>query len=275
MRNVKHHYPKAIANRYIIYVLHYTDRLEDKMSKVTQTYLKNFDKYRTDAKDPFASLWDALAKLIDVAFSDLQFIIGIDKMGKEVSIWNDGSYNDKIFQLIGYNDIPKGKKVKLLNSWTKDNVSLIKNVSDETVNKLQNLFIDASREGTPTKEIETEVKKIFGGNDGRYKLITDDQIGKLNGNLDRIKQEEQGVEKYKWQNVGDLAVRSLHDVREGKRFSWDDPPSDGHPGQPIRCRCRAVPVLDDIFGKDFTAKFGLEGKRAQADWLKEENKLAA
>ena len=46
-------------------------------------------------------------------------------------------------------------------------------------------------------------------------------------------------------NDGDR-VRDEHQELEGETFSYDDPPSEGLPGQPVLCRCFAEPVLDEI-----------------------------
>ncbi|MBD3661803.1 MAG: minor capsid protein, partial [Arenibacter algicola] len=48
--------------------------------------------------------------------------------------------------------------------------------------------------------------------------------------------------KYIWRTRGDGKVRSSHADRDGKVFSWDDPPEGGHPGEAPNCRCRAEPV---------------------------------
>lgn len=45
--------------------------------------------------------------------------------------------------------------------------------------------------------------------------------------------------KYIWHTVGDGKVRSSHAERDGKTFSWDDPPEGGHPGEAPNCRCWA------------------------------------
>ena len=44
---------------------------------------------------------------------------------------------------------------------------------------------------------------------------------------------------YIWRTVGDNRVRSEHAVRDGKTFSWDNPPDGGHPGEAPNCRCTA------------------------------------
>ena len=44
---------------------------------------------------------------------------------------------------------------------------------------------------------------------------------------------------YTWRTVQDSKVRSSHADREGKVFSWTDPPDGGHPGEAYNCRCWA------------------------------------
>lgn len=39
-------------------------------------------------------------------------------------------------------------------------------------------------------------------------------------------------------------MRPTHAELEGKIFDWDNPPPEGNPGMPIRCRCVAIPVID-------------------------------
>ncbi len=42
----------------------------------------------------------------------------------------------------------------------------------------------------------------------------------------------------------DSRVRPLHALYDGHVYKWGNPPADGYPGQPIRCRCVAIPVFD-------------------------------
>ena len=90
-------------------------------------------------------------------------------------------------------------------------------------------------------------------NEKRAALIACDQVGKLNSQLAQLEQMNQGVDSYIWVTMGDSRVRPAHAARQGKRFAWDDPPSDGHPGWAIRCRCTSSPCYD-------TDKIGLQPK---------------
>ncbi len=49
------------------------------------------------------------------------------------------------------------------------------------------------------------------------------------------------------ENAGDERVRPSHEALDGTRQRWDDPPAEGHPGEPINCRCIAEPVLGPLF----------------------------
>lgn len=49
---------------------------------------------------------------------------------------------------------------------------------------------------------------------------------------------------YIWRTVGDGKVRSSHADRNGKVFSWVNPPEGGHPGEAPNCRCWAEDTTD-------------------------------
>ena len=74
--------------------------------------------------------------------------------------------------------------------------------------------------------------------------ICRDQNNKMIGQLNEIRQTELGIESYEWSTSLDIRVRPTHRVNEGKVFRWDQPPSTGHPGWDIQCRCTSHAILD-------------------------------
>lgn len=46
----------------------------------------------------------------------------------------------------------------------------------------------------------------------------------------------------------DNRVREEHEALEGESFAWSDPPSEGHPGEPVNCRCYADPDFSELLG---------------------------
>ena len=95
---------------------------------------------------------------------------------------------------------------------------------------------------------EAELSKVI---NQTYKLsgydlrrLTRDQTSKLNGELNRARQEQVGVREYVWSSSGDGRVRPSHVANDGLTFSWQNPPAGtGHPGEDIQCRCVALAVL--------------------------------
>lgn len=123
------------------------------------------------------------------------------------------------------------------------NISLIRSIPQQAVSSLQGKIVEAVRRGSTLKQLQAQVREEFDITDRRAKLIARDQIGKLNGQLTELRQEQIGVTQYAWRGILDARERPEHVAREGKIFNWANPPDDGHPGEPINCRCTAEPVL--------------------------------
>ena len=141
------------------------------------------------------------------------------------------------------------------NSFVKENVSLIKTIPDQYFARIEQVVHRGAATGRPTKAIAADIQNVYGITKNRAKLIARDQVAKFNGTLTQVRQTDLGISKYTWSTSLDERVRGnpsglypkarpSHYVREGKTFSWDDPPEDGHPGEPINCRCVAIAVFD-------------------------------
>jgi SPP1 gp7 family putative phage head morphogenesis protein len=138
-----------------------------------------------------------------------------------------------------------------MQAWEIENLRLIRSIPAQHVERLQGTIVRAVREGQPTSDVVKEIRAVSDATESRAELISVDQIGSLNGQLTQYRQQGIGVKSYRWTGVLDRRERPLHVAREGQVFRWDQPPSDGHPGMPIRCRCWAsaiMPALEDIEG---------------------------
>lgn len=135
------------------------------------------------------------------------------------------------------------------------NVSLIRGLTGDVAKRIETKLLDALTKGLANREIEKILTEEFGIARRRAKLIARDQAASFNGDLNRIRQQAMGVTEYVWSTSRDERVRGnpdgkypnarpSHWDREGKTFEWSDPPSDGHPGQPINCRCTARAVIE-------------------------------
>lgn len=132
------------------------------------------------------------------------------------------------------------------------NADLISSVTDQLLDKVSNRIYDAFRNGDRAESIEQDIGSILDVSDSKASFIARDQIGKLNGQLDRLRQTEVGVSKYIWRGMDDERERESHRENNDQVFSWDDPPVEtGHPGEDYNCRCYAEPVLEDVIdGQD-------------------------
>ncbi|MCP4051065.1 MAG: hypothetical protein GY730_10215 [bacterium] len=141
-----------------------------------------------------------------------------------------------------------------ISAFVKQNISLIKTVPERFFRETEGIIFRGIQQGVSHVEIRKQITERFNISRNRAKLIARDQVGKLNSQLTQLRQQSVGVKKYIWRTVGDERVRGnpggqfphatpSHFSREGKKFNWSEPPSDGHPGQPIQCRCYAEPIL--------------------------------
>lgn len=96
-------------------------------------------------------------------------------------------------------------------------------------------------------------------------------MGKINSRISQVRQQKLGITHYRWRTSRDERVRSTYRGREGDIIAWDDPPPDGHAGQPIRCRCTAEPYIDHLVDPD--APTPEEAVKIQDQQKREKSKL--
>ncbi len=125
------------------------------------------------------------------------------------------------------------------------NVSLIKSIPDEYLQRVEKAVMAGLQSGQLSTTLAEELQKIKKITDNRAKLIANDQLGKINGRITQIRQQNLGITHYEWSTCHDERVRHSHRLRDGKIFAWDKPPSDGHAGMAIRCRCVAIAYFGD------------------------------
>lgn len=208
------------------------------------------------------TLADRLASLIattrasmegDIPDAEIERLAQI--MGTQVSEWNRAQIQKAFVAVLGINlfaDEPYLQKE--IENFAKENVALIGQVRQEFLVQTQRTVFEGFRRGLRHEEIAQNILSSSGDDLGRVSrlaaaenraaLIARDQMNKLNGNLMQLRQTAAGIDRYIWRTVGDDRVRPAHQELNGKEFTWDDPPDEGHPGEPINCRCYAEPVFD-------------------------------
>lgn len=137
-----------------------------------------------------------------------------------------------------------------LNAWSDANVRRIKDLNMEYADAISRAAQDAAMKGQSQKQLAEFIReRVDETYKNRAKIIARDQVATLNGNLMQFRQREAGVDRYIWRTSLDDRVRDAHVQLEGQVFRWNDPPEEGHPGEPIHCRCWADPVFDELHEK--------------------------
>lgn len=210
--------------------------------------------YRADIADPsidtgwYQGLIQALQA--GTSLSPLQDqVLGplISEFARRTTSFNKQQFHGVLRSAYGVNVLTADPQLRdMLSVWEAENLELIKSLPTKYIDQLRGQVTAAVQSGKGLRDVVALVKKTGKVTKGRAELIARDQIGKLNGDITQARQQGIGVEEYRWRGVLDGRERSEHVAREGKTYRWDKPPEDGHPGQPIRCRCSAEAVLPDL-----------------------------
>lgn len=126
------------------------------------------------------------------------------------------------------------------------NVRLIRSIPARHFDEIAEIVSTGVRSGLQGEVIAAQILGRFGVARRRAELIAVDQVGKFYSSLDDRRMRALGVEAYYWRTSKDERVRPEHEARDGQLFRMDDPPPDGHPGEPVRCRCYREPVIPGL-----------------------------
>lgn len=133
-----------------------------------------------------------------------------------------------------------------LDDFTRQNTQLIKSIGDDAARNIETLVQDAVSRGASTRELSKLIADQTGIAKRRAATIARDQVGKLNGQISKIRQKSAGMSRYKWQTMEDRGVRPKHAALNGEVRTWEQSPI---PGEEILCRCGALPhFTDEDFG---------------------------
>lgn len=134
--------------------------------------------------------------------------------------------------------LPDSVMAPTLKARLRANVDLIKSLPSQYQAQVQEQFYKVfSEHGLDQQKLNQMLTERFNVAKNRAKLITRDQNNKIIGELNAERNKQLGIERYTWVTAGDERVRSSHSLLNGTRQRWDSPPSVGHPGYDIQCRC--------------------------------------
>lgn len=127
------------------------------------------------------------------------------------------------------------------------NASLIRGMADDILKRVAQETTAALIAGESAKTLQERLKKQLEISDSRARLIARDQAGKLTSDLNRVRQQQAGIESYIWRTSQDERVRPRHANLQGHEYKYGEPTGAEEglpPGQPIQCRCIAQGVVE-------------------------------
>ena len=131
------------------------------------------------------------------------------------------------------------------SKFMRDNTALIKDIPEEMRQRIEDKVRAGVESGKRWETLAKDLEEEGGIGQRRARLIARDQVNKYNGALTQARQQKLGISHFRWQGAMDARERPEHIALNGKVFAWDAPPPCGAPGQPIQCRCVAIPVVSD------------------------------
>lgn len=146
--------------------------------------------------------------------------------------------------------------VEYLNEALASNVQLIETIPQQHYDKVAKAIRDNFNGDLP-QGLPRRLQEIGGITEGRARFIARDQTASLTSDITKKRNESAGFSRYTWRTAQDSRVVGApggkwkpsakhgdHYDREGKVYTYSNPPKDGHAGKPINCRCYQEPLID-------------------------------
>ena len=266
--------PTALENEYVRFQVSFMRGVEDEVKKIIIPQISTWmQESKLDALDEdLDSIINSMKKQFDKQIDSNRTSTIV--LANQIDGFNAREWTRILKRVAGvswFNYEPW--REKKIASWVHENTRLIKTIKNKALDDTEHLIRDGILQGKRVETIKREIvgigelkktdknpysatKSAFTKAKNNAERIAVDQVGKLNSKLTENRQVDLGINKYIWRNMQDRRVRGNpiglypnskynHWSREGKMYSWDSPPADGHPGYPIRCRCFAEPVFED------------------------------
>ena len=131
----------------------------------------------------------------------------------------------------------------LLHAWVETNLEHIKNMAVQQIDEIRTVIKQGFVSGVRHEELADKLVKQGSILENRARLIARNEIGNLNSQLTTSRHQALGISRFVWSTAGDERVRDEHALLDGQEFSYNNPPDEGLPGEPIGCRCNSYPIL--------------------------------
>lgn len=246
--------PKAIQRQYARQIISIMDMIREALQPLINEVP---ELLRTAAIDRRMDAGEGryINTLTDLARTRLRSSLTNDRleslavtMANRTSSYQKDELGRQVRAALGVDIIAADTKLRpILENFVATSVSKIKGLPDKVISSVESTILDGVQKGLTSRDLAKTLAKTFNIEEKRANRIARDQIGTLYGQLNVVRQQEIGIQKFIWRTVKDERVRSEHEEREGQIYSYDDPPDGEYPGEPIGCRCYPEPDFTGIF----------------------------
>ncbi len=228
---------------------HIMDQVRDLESEYTRDL---------DVSDSWVDLLVAAMKYTRNKWSDQQFKQYADKVARKFITSSNTSNRKKTERDFGINIYADNQQLNdYLRASIADNVNLITSIPEQYLTQVESIVMTNVRAGGLPSAIAKLLRNQYDITERRAKMIARDQTSKVNGDLNRLRQQSAGFKYFQWMDSDDERVRDRHAylaehiTTYGKGiYRWDNPPLSDKgvpiiPGSDYQCRCIARPVDQD------------------------------
>ena len=221
--------------------------------------LKEQIKARDTRNDSEEERADALIDVLNAMNGINNFVFTgeslAEKYASKTYLSNEGKITSAIEKSTGIAiRLPLGDQT-LANDWIANNTLLIKDMQTEYLAKINKRISAGFTQGKTYQSIAKEIQKETGMTWRRAKLISRNEIGNLNAQINQERNKELGITKATWVSVMDERTRGnpsgkypdskpSHWANNGKEFEWSKGLHGELPGEPINCRCFGIAKVE-------------------------------
>jgi len=254
-KQIKLKQPRHLERQYLKGILQFHKKARDLVRTMFISQLANFQSRALDSLnlDGYGEDISRTMEQVKIRFWTEVTEPDIERLatnaGRQIEAFNATQVNRAFQSVIGIPvDAMFPDADEVIGAFVKENVSYIKKNLEQYFSEIQEVATRNFRAGRRAADWQGELVKRFKISEKRAALIARDQTNKFNGELNKTRQMALGVRTYTWRTSEDDAVRPSHEDLNGKQFAWTGEPSppEGHPGQPINCRCTADPDIESV-----------------------------
>lgn len=241
-------YPLAVEKQYAKDLLKMIDEVERMVmlhyKRVIVPQLKNY-RADDDELNTIQRILEITRALSLNIFSDNNIVNIAKRFVNNLDLFNMKNITDQA-RVAGISVVQDTPKLKdFVESSVTQNVSYIKSIESNLLDKVSTLIFEETVKGTASKQIQEQLMQSFNVSRSKAKFIAVDQSGSIFGQLTKERHTSIGVEKFTWLSAGDKRVRPEHQNYNGKTYTYKDGANGKFPGSSdYRCRCVGQPVFE-------------------------------